>query len=348
MLKKYDDLPNILKNKETKKYYDILILYDRFDPMQIQRFSDLVPIMKNTPDKTICCDTIILNRLTDKIPPNVIYKKSVQMCHACVQKNYTINLDRDYLVNVSQVSKDSWGSASDKGTVIHNMSYPEANELMLVSATRMGAVDKGSNDNRIRTLANMLNDNNIPFVWLNFSDKALNNPPRNFINMGPRVNIHNFIKRADYLVQLSDVEAYSMSVLEALTLNTPVIATPFPSLFEEGFEDGVNGYVVPFDMDFDIKKLLKIPKFKFKYDNASIIDQWKGILDAPAPHRTFEVNRIDNDDEKMNVRVIRSFKDKYTGRFVPKGYATFTRQRVMEILEFQKIQKVRLIEVSVN
>lgn len=331
--------------QHLRKEYDILVLYDRFDPIQIQRLSTIVPVMKNNPEKTIVCDTIVLNRLTDQIPPNVIYRKSVQMCHACVQKTYKINKDRDYIVNVSQVSKDSWGDAAKNGIVIHNLSYPEAKELMLVSATRMNAPDKGKNDDRIRQLANMLNEKNIPFVWLNFSDKALANPPQNFINMGPRVNIQSFIQRADYLVQLSDVEAYSMSVLEALTLNTPVIATPFPSLFEEGFVDGIHGYVVPYDMKFDVMRLLTIPKFKFKYNNDAIIKQWKKILEAPAPRRELVVN-TSGDEDKVNVRVLKSFTDKYTGRLVPKGYATFTRARVLEILEVQRIKKVRLIEVG--
>ncbi len=329
--------------QHLKDKYDIMILYDRFDPIQIQRLSKVARVMKNDYERTIVCDTIILNRLTDKLPSNVIYRKSVQMCHACVQKYFTIPQGADYLVNVSEASKESWGAASKDGIVIHNMSYPEANELMLVSATRMGASDKGANEERIRILANMLNEKCIPFVWLNFSDKGLSNPPKNFINMGPRVNVQSFIKRADYLVQLSNVEAYSMSILEALTLNTPIIATGFPSLFEEGFIDGVHGYVVPYDMKFDVTKLLNIPKFNFKYNNNSIIRQWQKIFDAPAPLHFTDSN---TDVENVSVLVLRSFKDKYTGKLVPKGYATFTRKRVNEILEAQKTQKVRLIEIG--
>ena len=107
--------------------------------------------------------------------------------------------------------------------------------------------------------------------------------PDTFINMSPRLDIHPYIQKADYLVQLSDAEAYSMSILEALCLNTAVIATPFPSLFEEGFIDGVHGHVVPFNMEFDPEKLLKVPKFRFKYDNDAIIEQWAEILGEARP-----------------------------------------------------------------
>jgi hypothetical protein len=319
-----------------------MVLYEYCDPVQKDRLARVVNIMKNNPDKAIVCDTIVLNRLTDKIPPNVTYGKSVQMCHACARNNIAINPDRDFLVNVSEASKESWGKAAENGIVIHNMSWPEKKELMLVSATRVGASDKGSNDQRMKILANMLNEKGIPFVWLNFSDKPLSSPPRNFINMGARVNIQDFIRRADYLVQLSDKEAYSMSVLEALTLNTPVIATGFPSLFEEGFVDGVHGYVVPFDMKFDVKKLLKVPKFKFEYDNDAIVKQWVDLLDAPAP---LVAERKVESPEMVNVLVLRNFKDAHTGKMITKGYAAFPRQRVQEILEVQRIKKIRLIEV---
>ena len=325
-----------------REHYDILVLYDRFDPMQCERLRKVARVMKNDLNKPIVCDTIILNRLTDKIPPNVTYKKSIQICHACRQKIVMLHPENtDYLVNVSKASKDSWGKIAENGTVIHNLSYPEAKELLLVSATRMGVSDKGKNDQRIRTLAKMLNEKRIPFVWLNFSDKGLPDPPANFINMSARANIQTFIKKADYLVQLSDEEAYSMSILEALNLNTPVLATPFASLFEEGFEDGVNGYVIPFDMNFDVEKILNVPKFNFKYDNKSIVNQWKKMLGAPAPKR-----REISEETYLTVNIVREFKDKYTGNLYRKGLATLPESRVREILAVQKSKRVKLIEIS--
>ena len=330
--------------QHLKDDYDILVLYDRYDSKQCERLRKIVRVMKNDPEKSVACDTIILNRVTDKIPSNVIYKKSILVCHACNQKMITLSPNNaDYLVNVSQTAKDSWGETANNSTVIHNMSYPNAKELLLVSATRMCASDKGKNEHRIRTLAKMLNEKRIPFVWLNFSDKALPNPPENFINMGAMANIQSFIKRADYLVQLSDVEAYSMSILEALTLNTPVLATPFPSLFEEGFEDGVHGYVIPYDMKFDVEKILNIPKFSFEYDNASIKSQWKELLGAPAPKREVAVKEA---PMHISVNVVKEFRDKYTGKLIRRGPTLLPEYRVREILNVQKENHVKLIEVA--
>ena len=263
-----------------KQYYSITIMYDKFPQEQIDRLSKVVSVVKNV-GQSISCDSLIVSRLTDKIPGNVIYNKSIQMCHACKQKIIQLKNECDYLVNVSQASKDSWGDASKDGIVIRNLSYVEADELLLVSATRMQVGDKGDNDKRFRQLANMLNEKGIKFTWLNFSDKGLIDPPVNFINAGAKVNVQNIIKRADYLVQLSDQEACPFVVIEALSLNTPILATPFESLFELGFVDGKTGYVIPYDMDFDVGKLLNIPKFNFKYDNETIINQWKELLSKP-------------------------------------------------------------------
>lgn len=320
------------------KRHDILILYDKIDQIQVDKLSMAAPTMKNDIGVEIICDTIILNRLTDKIPPNVTYNKSIQICHACVQKNYRIPKDRDYLINVSKAAKDSWGDESKEGIVIHNPFYREANELFLVSATRMQAVDKGDNDKRFRILANKLNEAGIPFVWLNFSDKSMPNPPRNFINMEARLNIQSFIKRADYLVQLSNVEAYSMSILEALSLRTCVLACPFPSLFEEGFEDGVTGYIVPFDMEFDVKKLLKVPSFDHLNDNHIILNQWEEILSLPA-------SATRREDRKVRVNVVRGFCDKHTGKHISRGIISLPLARVNEIKRVEQEKNVQLIQV---
>ena len=261
--------------KMMYKDHKILYMYDSMDENQLQRLRKMVDCEKRT-SQTRECDTLILNRLTDKIPQNVIYKKVIQMVHACKQIKYPINQDRDYIVNVSQAAKESWGKSSENGIVIHNPIVPEYKRVLrLVSATRIGAVDKGQNDNRYVKLANMLHAEKIPFIWLNFSDKPLPNAPKDFINMGTSPNVQGYVRMADYLVQLSDVESFSYSIMEALTNYTAVICTPMPVISEIGVKDGINAHVVPFDMNFDVKKLLNVPFFHYEYDNDKIKEQWE-------------------------------------------------------------------------
>lgn len=294
-----------------KKHYDIMVLYDRMDAYQISRLMSIVPVMRvsSTP---VICDMIILNRLTDKIPENVTYKQSIQIVHACSQVKLDIPQDRDYIINVSQAAKDSWGSQSKDGIVIHNPSWNDDKEsLFLISATRISAKDKGSNDARMRILANKLVSAGIPYVWLNFSDVPLKDMPRGFVNMPSTLDIQPFIKRADYLVQLSDEEAYSMAILEALTNNTAVLSTPFKSLLESGFIDEKTGYIVPYDMDFDVMDLLNVPQFEFKYDNDSIIEKWRGLLGDGQP-TNYHLDMV-------KVRVTMSYKDVFFNQQMEKG-----------------------------
>lgn len=275
------------------KYYDIMVVYEKMDDLQILKLSEIVQVVKWDPNKNLYCDTLILNRLTDKIRANITFKKSIQICHACRQINFRIPKDRDILVNVSEASKESWGAESSEGIVVHNMAFTKSEEcLILVSATRVNTMDKGMNDQRMKKLAEMLDSAGIKYLWFNFADGQLKNMPETFINMPAMANIHSFIEKADYLVQLSDAEAYSMSILEALSLNTAVISTPFPSLYEEGFEEGKTGYTVPFDMDFDVKKLLNVPQFEFNYDNEAIIKQWREILGKTKPKKTYKPQKL--------------------------------------------------------
>ena len=297
--------------QHMKRHYDIMVLYDKMDAYQVSRLMSIVPVMKvsSTP---VVCDTIILNRLTDKIPENVTYKQSIQIVHACSQVKLDIPQDRDQIVNVSQAAKDSWGEQSKDGIVIHNPSWNEDKEsLFLISATRISAKDKGSNDSRMRILANKLVNAGIPYVWLNFSDIPLKDMPQGFVNMPSTLDIQPFIKRADYLVQLSDEEAYSMAILEALTNNTAVLSTPFKSLLESGFIDEKTGYIVPYDMDFDVMDLLNVPQFDFEYDNNTIINQWRSLLGDGQP-TNYHLDMV-------KVRVTMSYKDVFFNQQMEKG-----------------------------
>lgn len=269
-----------------RKYYDIVVLYKEMDMRQVARLRKIVQVEHISSGRAVICDTLILNRLNDEIPKGVSYKQSVQVCHCCKQEGFSIPRDRNVLVNVSESSKASWAEESSGGVVINNMIVKEEKEsLFLVSATRIGARDKNGNEERMATLAKMLRAAGIPFVWLNFSNHQLPDMPDGFVNMGPEPAdvVQAFIKRADYLVQLSGVEAWSYSAMEALINQTAVICTPFGTLDELGIIDGVNAHVLPMDMEFDVTKLLDVPKVEYTFDNTKRIRQWKKILGNTKP-----------------------------------------------------------------
>lgn len=257
--------------------YDITVIVNRIPDDWVDRLSSLVKVVTD-PQEEYKCDTLLMTRVIDPIPTYIKYKKVIRRIHTC--KFYDLQSvpeDGDIDVCVSQAVKDSFELKD--GVVIHNLANVTAKKtLLLMSCTRIPAPDKGENVERMRILGKMLDAAEIPYIWLNFSDNDMEDAPKHFHNMGHRADIQNVMQKADYIVQLSTIEACSNTVLEALTLNVPLICTPVPSFFELGVVDKVNAHIVPFDMDFDIHDLLDIPKFYYIYDNAEKINKWKEIL----------------------------------------------------------------------
>lgn len=260
-------------------YYDIGVLCPQISDSMALRILSKVPLYSDS--NGITCDTLVMVRAMDSIP-EVEYKHSVRMCHSLKSETSSfIKSDCEKLVHVSEASKESYAS---KGEVIYNpLLKSKKKSLLLVSATRIPAPDKGKNAERMLRLAELLNLYGVPFVWLNFSDMPLNNAPKGFVNVGTFHDLQPFIKKADYLVQLSDREGFGYSVLEALINNVPVIVTPFKTIEELSVKDGVNGYVVPFNLDFDPRILLNVPVFAYVYDNKSIAEKWREILGDSQP-----------------------------------------------------------------
>lgn len=264
--------------KNMNKYYDIVFLYDHVDPQKLALIRTVARCIKLNPQLTIACDILMVQRLNDIIPTNVMAKRTVQMIHCLRLQSYKIRDNVTHKVAVSQAAKESWGEPAKNAIVINNIADLDIKKsLMLISATRIGAPDKGANDDMSIRLAKMLNDKGIPFVWLVFGNKPLQNPPKNMYNMAPVPNVGDFIAKADYLVQLSD-ESFSYTVLEALTRGTAVLVKDFGALKELGFKDKQMGYILPDNMDFDVTQLLNVPEFEYRYDNDKVIRQWRELI----------------------------------------------------------------------
>ncbi len=274
--------------KQMSKYYDITVLYDSISNEQLARLAEICPVIRNNPATPIVCDTLIVNSIGEQIPRNITFRQSVQMVHCLKQNNWTIPQGRDFTVNVSQASKDSF---KNDGQVIHNLTDGSKTHkaLLLISALRVGAEDKQGNDQRCIKFARLLDNAGISYMWLYFGNRPMKNEPEHMHYCGLSMNIKPYIAKADYLVQLSGSEAFSYSLLESLECKTPVIVTPLAQNADMGIVDGQNGYIVPYEVDgFDVRKLLKIPKFDYKHDNASIIKQWRKLLGDSTPKHEYK------------------------------------------------------------
>jgi glycosyltransferase involved in cell wall biosynthesis len=293
--------------KKMHKYYRLAVLYDYADISQIKRLTPYATVVSNKGNLKVDCSTLIMNSIMDKIPRNVSYKQSVQIIHACSDVTTSkIPQDRDRIVYVSEVAKNSWGM---EGEVIGNMALPDSsNPLLLVTASRFDSSEKGQK--RIVRLARLMNEKEIPFVWLYFSNETLTGAPPNLIKLPPTTDVRGYIKKADYLVQLSDSEGFCYSIVEALTDGVPVITTPLPVLKEIGVNDK-NSHIVPFDIpdDYDVQKIFSDRKRGFKYirNNDLLKKKWDGIL-TNIPEK-----------EYVMVEIIQSYHDIKLGRDVKKG-----------------------------
>ena len=328
--------------RHMSSFYDITVLYKIIDPKQRARLSKYVNVMAYNPAIQIQCDTLIVNRITDKDPKNVIYKQKVQMVHSCKwAKDLVTPTDNNYLVPVSEAVARSYPDFKKDYVTINNMTYPVQTDraLVLISATRTGTNEKGQK--RMITLSNMLKEKNIPFVWFCFSDYPIKDAD-NICFLKPTLDIAPYIKMADYLVQLSDHEGFCYSMVEALELGTPVLTTPLEVLPELGFKDGETGYIIPFDMQFDVSKIFENQlkgQFKYKYNNKKRIKQWRKILGD-----SVVAEKIVIKEPVIKVKAIMRYSDISLNRVVEKGeILEVTTKRAYELMA-RKPQLVDLTE----
>lgn len=299
------------------KFYDIIVLYEQMAASQIERLLQYVEVRKVDKSVQIECDTLIVNRIIDKMPINVTYKQSVQMVHGVKHSSYTVPQDKDIIVAVSQVVKDSFGEETKDAVVIRNMTFmekPEEDPLLLVSATRLDTTDKG--EKRMFKLAELMDLAGVKYIWLCFTNREKPaDAPEHMLYIKPTLDIMPYIKKADYLVQLSDHEAFCYSMVEALELETPVIVTPLTVLEELGVQDGVNGYIVPFNVPqtFDVKKFYRIPEFTYTFDNEESVKKWRKLLGNTKPTKKYKPMDV------VRLRCTREYFDMQLQRKVMRG-----------------------------
>ena len=202
--------------------------------------------------------------------------------------------------------------------------------LKLISATRL-TPDKGYN--RMLKLADALEEANVPYIWTIYTDSSKETKHPNMICVPTRLDIIDFIADADYLVQLSDSEGYSYSIVEALSVGTPVICTEFGVAKEQGVEDGKTGFILPFDMsEIPVQSIYKGVK-KFKY--APRESHYEEILSHGKSDYKYDMNG------KVTVKVLKNFFDLERGEMSLKGTEyEVTRTRAEKLASLDLVEEV--------
>lgn len=250
------------------KDYDITVCYQNGDPQQMAKIAKVCRIIRVDLTDRIECEVFIFGWGWD-ILQNVTAKKYIQTFHADYINRHlnpspSPKITHRFGVseNTTKGIKEHFEWAANIETM-YNPYTPKKPErvLRLVSATRL-TPEKGFE--RMKKLCEALDKEGVPFLWIVFTDQPKMPPhPKMSILPADVEGILDYIADADYLVQMSDTEGYSYSIVEALSVGTPCIVTDFAVAREQGIVDGKTGWILPMDMsEIPAKKIYKgIPKF---------------------------------------------------------------------------------------
>lgn len=294
-----------------RNYFDVTVLYCTGEEERLRKMARLVKIQKYKEGETYECDIFIRNSVWGTVPKGIKAKRMIEMRHA----NYKYLLDEGLLYQQYKdmgikeivgcgefVSKMSDEVLHDNPTTIKNILLPRQETkkvLHLVSCTRL---DPAKGWKRMLKLCEMMKSAGIKFEWNIFTNSTLYKCNYEEVHFWKqRYDIWDYLADATYTVLLSDSEGLPYTVQESLLYQVPCIVTDVGGCTEL-IKDGVNGYVVPLDMNFDINKITKIPKCP-EYKN--------GALDAWLKFLGYEGKKIDEkkliqkfeEEKEMKVRV---------------------------------------------
>ena len=314
----------------ARKYgnsHDILVIYRTGDEKQIERLRKFVHV-RRWYGQHITCEKAFFNFDTTPID-SIDAKEYCVILHSDYQARKIRVPDHPKInkwIGVSaNVCKTAEAQSGHNVELCYNPIVVDKPRkvLHLVSATRLTA-EKGKN--RMKILADMLTEAGIPFIWTVFTNDLVPIDNPNVVYMPPCLTVTDYIADADYLVQLSDTEGYSYTVLEALSLGTPVICTPCPVYDEMGL-NSTNSIIVPFDMtNVPIDKISKGLKKGFKYTPHE--DRWSELL-APGESNYEEIM-----SQIVTIRITRIYLDLELNRVVNPGeYISVRRDRAELLIE---------------
>lgn len=259
----------------AKKYKDrdIAIVCKTIDKKQLKRLSKFCYVYRHT-DQIMRCKVAIINY--DLTILNYI-EKGAKIYHT-IHADYTNGFYKNKFPQDNRIFKyigitnhivEGFKQYTGNGNILLGYNPLTIDEkkpyLTLVSATRLEVI-KGKN--RMIELAKELDRSGIDYIWYIFTTDTSGIPSDNVIYMKPRLDVYKWIDQADYVIQLSDTEACSYTINEALYRNIPVIVTPLPYLEEIGYRDGETGYTVKFDcsnIKEVVEKMKNKPVFNFKH-----------------------------------------------------------------------------------
>lgn len=293
----------------SRSYQNMVIYYKEADPNQVARIAKNVEIRKYK--ESIKCDQFFGCYGID-IEVDAPVKKHLVHCDYKQVNFRPITYPGYEYIGVSQLACNSFKELTGKECeliynplVIDKPKIDKYNDgkLHLISATRL-TKEKGLK--RMQKLARMLEQAGIDYEWLVYTNRHREAIGNNVIYKEPKLDIIEDIAKADFLVQLSDCEAFCYSVIEALSVGTPVICTDLPVFKELGVNEG-NSIICDLSMNnVDINRVKQ--HFNFEYEVPK--SYWDRYLDNNSDY---------NPNDFAKVRVKRGYTDIVNNKYYPKS-----------------------------
>lgn len=257
----------------SKLYKNMIIYYKEGSPEQIKRYAKNVEVHKYKEGEIIECDNFFCCYNPDIIE-NVKAKEYFHIIHCDYKQVHfrpIMNPKFNHYIAVSKLAGESFKELTGVDyELIYNpvaIDIPKVKKyndgkLHLISCTRLTR-EKGLA--RMQKLGSMLDGLGIDYVWEIYTNKQRDFVGNKAVYKEPKFNIVEEIAKADYLVQLSDCEAFCYSIVESLMVGTPVICTDLPVLKELGVIHKENAYICDFNMSNIDLDYIKQKPLKFSY-----------------------------------------------------------------------------------
>jgi len=307
-----------LLNNYLYKNHEIEIVYideKKLDPKIVTLLGQKANVHKLNENEQINADICIWCRLYmdySYLKKKIKAKKNFLWVHSIPKEktNYILQNpeflnDIDKIICVSDTVKSLLPTGKEKAITIHNFLpsdiqklsnspltqniFSNSNNLHLVTVSRLS---NGKGFDRVFKLVKMLKTNNISFEYLiigkgRAKEEEIRNMFKNIDEvkfLGYQENPYPYIKKADYLVQLSNFETWGNVITEAKSLGTPVITTNYQTAHEQ-IQDDINGILIDLNTNNYEQYLYKILNNQTIYKNnlasfnySNEIEAWNKII----------------------------------------------------------------------
>ena len=270
--------------------FDITLLYCSANRKRLQMMKELVKTTRYKKGKVYNTDIYIRNSVWGIIPENINFKYDIEMRHAdymyllklgLLKEQYKSQGIKHVVACSKHVAKMSDEIFGDDPKVLYNPVIPVNNIPKVYHFVSFMRVSKTKGFERMNKFYTMLKESGIPFEWNIFTNTKFKSNVDEIHFWKARQGFKNYVgylKDADYSVLLSDSEGCPYQVLESLQVGVPVIVTNIPGI-REIVRNGLDGYIIPLDMNFNIRKIKHIPKVFYNVNTIKNVVKWKEYLE---------------------------------------------------------------------